>query len=42
MTMSCIVEFTATEYRYYYDAIRIHCPVSKQLHISVRVPLNEP
>lgn len=28
MTMNCIVEFTADDYRYYYDAVRIHCPVS--------------
>ena len=28
MTMTCIVEFNADDYRYYYDAIRIHCPVS--------------
>lgn len=28
MTMNVIVELNADEYRYYYDAIRIHCPVS--------------
>lgn len=27
MTMNVIVELNANEYRYYYDAIRIHCPV---------------
>lgn len=28
MTMNCVVEFTPDEYRYFYDAIRIHSPVS--------------
>ena len=30
MTMNCIIEFTADDYRYFYDAIRIHCPVSNK------------
>ena len=36
MTMNCIVEFKADDYRYHYDAIRIHCPVSiTNLYIAV-------
>ncbi|XP_067929901.1 cilia- and flagella-associated protein 221-like [Watersipora subatra] len=35
MTMNCIVEFHPDDYRYYYDAIRIHCPGEDNLVIPI-------